>query len=84
MLKYVAYGAYLKAIQGKIDEAKELLSGRDENINRIKLKLTKEEDQAKVERLALSIMGFKDALGENSPILYMIKRDVIIESIKDL
>lgn len=84
MLKYVAYSAYLKAIQDKTDEAAELLSGREENINRIKLKLTKEEDQIKVERLALSIIGFKDALIENSRILYIIKRDVIIESIKDL
>lgn len=84
MLKYVAYSAYLKANQAKIEEAGELLSGRDENINRIRLKLSKEEDKPKVDRLALSLDGFKDALIENSQILYMIKRDVIIESIKDL
>lgn len=44
-LKYAAYQGYLRAIQGDISSAKKVLSNKEESINKIRLKLTKDEEK---------------------------------------
>lgn len=84
-LKYAAYQSYVRAIQGNIPGAAEILNGREENINKIRIKV-EDDDQKKnsVEKAALALTDFREALTENSRRLYMIKKDVIIENLKDI
>lgn len=84
ILKYAAYKGYTEAIQGDLEAAKKVLSDREENINIIRLKMTEEDEKQKVEKVSLSLVDFKDSLAENSRMLFMIKKDIIIENLKAL
>jgi len=84
ILKYAAYQGYTKALLGDIEGASKVLSDREENINKIRLKMTKEEEKQAVEKVSLSLVDFKDSLAENSRMLFMIKKDIIIENLKAL
>ncbi len=83
-IKYAATQAYIKAIQGDLETAINLLNGREENVNKIRLKQDKEEDKDKVEKISLSLADFRKALEENSRHLFMIKKDVIVENLKEI
>lgn len=83
-IKYAANQAYLKAIQGDLKAAIDLLNGREENINKIRLKQSKDEDKEKIEKISLSLADFRKALEENSRHLFMIKKDVIVENLKNI
>lgn len=83
-IKYAANQAYLKAIQGDLDAAISLLNGREENINKIRLKQSKDEEKEKTEKVSLSLADFRKALEENSRHLFMIKKDVIVENLKNI
>ena len=83
-LKYSAYQGYYRAVQGGLKGAEEVLSNQEENINRIRLKLTKEEEKQKTEKVSLSLADFKGSLEENSRRLFMIKKDIIIENLREL
>lgn len=84
VIKYAANQAYLKAIEGDLEGAVNILNGREENINKIRLKQDKEEDKEKVEKISLSLADFRKALEEDSRHLFMIKRDVVVENLGDL
>jgi hypothetical protein len=84
VLKHSAYQGYIRALIGDLDSAKKVLSDKEENINRIRLKLTDEKEKEKVEKITLALADFRDSLEEDSQMLFMIKKDVVIENIKAL
>ena len=84
VLKYTAYGAYTMAINGDIVGAGEMLSDKEENINKIRLKMTKQDEKQAVEKVSMSLADFKNSLPENSRTLFMIKKDIIINNLKAL
>lgn len=85
VLKYVAYQSYLKAISDDLTGALNLLQNRDEYINRIKLKIgDKKEKLKEVDMVVNSIGDMKKALDEKSKRLFMIKKNIIIENLKQL
>ncbi|NLL80853.1 MAG: hypothetical protein GX231_00950 [Tissierellia bacterium] len=85
VLKYAAYQGYIRAVINDLEGALEALSNKEENINTVKLKLKEdEEEKEKVEKINLALTDFKDSIGENSRMLLMIKKDVLIENIKAL
>ncbi|WFA10278.1 hypothetical protein [Tissierella sp. Yu-01] len=84
LLKYAAYQGYTRALLGDLEGAANALSNREENINKIRLKLTDEKEKENVEKITLSVSDFKDSLAENSRMLFMIKKDIVIENIKAL
>jgi uncharacterized protein Usg len=50
-IRYAANQAYLKAVQGDLEGAINLLNGREENINKIRLKQEEDEDPERVENI---------------------------------
>jgi hypothetical protein len=83
-IRYAANQAYLKAVQGDLEGAINLLNGREENINKIRLKQEEDEDPERVEKISLSLADFRKALEENSRHLFMIKKDVILENLRNV
>ena len=83
-LKYAAYQSYARAIQGNIEGAIDVLNNVEENINKIRLKMTDEDKKPNIEKTSLAISGFKESLSENSRKLFMIKKDIIIENLKSI
>lgn len=83
-IKYSAYKAYTKALEGNTTEASKLLTGREENINKIRLKMTEEKEKEEVEKISIALADFKNSLVEKSRMLNMIKKDIIIQNIKAL
>lgn len=84
VIKYAAYQGYVRAISVDVEGAKKVLSDKEENINKIRLKMTKEEEKQNLEKVSLSLADFRDSLTENSRMLFMIKKDIIIENLKAL
>lgn len=84
-IRHDAYQAYIKASQEKIEEAVKLLENKDENINKIRLKLEGKDDKIKeLEKLILSLGDMRKSFGENSKRLFMLKKDVVINNLKKL
>jgi len=85
ILKYATYQSYTRAIMGNIPGASEILSGREENVNRIRMKVEDDEEKKNaIEKIALALTDFKEALNEDSRRLFMIKKDIIIDNLKDI
>ncbi len=82
-IKYAAYQAYLRAVARDLVGASKVLTDRGENINLIRLKL-EEDKKEKVDKVNLSLMDFKESFVENSRRLFMIKKDIIINNLKEL
>lgn len=82
VIKHAAYQGYIKALQGDIEGAKNALNNKEENINKIRLKMTKDEDKDAIEKISLSLADFRESLPEESRRLFMIKKDIIIENLK--
>lgn len=83
-VKYSAYKAYTKTLEGNNGEAAKLLTGREENINKIRLKMKEEKEKEQVEKIKMALDDFKNSLSEKSRMLNMIKKDVIIQNLKEL
>lgn len=83
-IKYAAYQGYLRAIQGDKEAARKVLSDKEESINRIRLKLTKDEEKQKLDLVQMALVDFSNSLDENSKRLFMIKKDLIIKNIESL
>lgn len=84
-IKHDTYQAYIKGSQEKKDEAVALLNNKDENMNRIKLKLEGKEDQLKtLEKTTLSLGDMRKAMDVNSKRLLILKKDVLIKNLKEL
>ena len=84
-LKYAAYQGYIRATINDLEGAQKALKNKEENINTIRLKLKEDEkEKEKVEKINLALTDFIDSLDENSRMLFMIKKDVLIENIKAL
>lgn len=85
VLRHAAYQGYSKAINGDLSVARSVLSNKEDNLNAIRLKLGDDEkEKEKVEKVNLSLMDFRDSLDQNSRMLFMIKKDIVIENIKAL
>lgn len=84
VLKYIAYAAYTMAINGDIVGAGEMLSDKEENMNKIRLIMTKKDEKQAVDKVSMSLSDFKNSLPEKSRILFMIKKDIIIDNLKSL
>ena len=82
-IKYAAYQAYYRTGLGDFKGASKVLSERDENINQVRLKI-EEDKKDKVDKVNLSLMDFKESLVEKSRRLFMIKKDIIINNLKEL
>ncbi|TJX14022.1 hypothetical protein E9840_07035 [Tissierella creatinini] len=82
-IKYAAYQAYYRTGKGDLEGASKVLTEREANINQIRLKL-KEDKKDRVDKVNLSLLDFKDSLVENSRRLFMIKKDIIINNLKEL
>lgn len=84
-LKNYTYQAYIRAIQGKEKEASKVLDSSEEEINKIRLKLGKDEGKIKVlDNVRLSIEDMKKALNEKSLKLTRIKKDIIIKNLEEV
>lgn len=84
-LRHAAYQGYSKAINGEPSVAHSVLSNKEDSLNTIRLKLGDDEkEKEKVEKVNLSLMDFRDSLDQNSRMLFMIKKDIVIENIKAL
>ncbi len=84
-IKYSAYQSYLKALEGKDTEAADMLKDLDNETNKIRLKLDKNDSRIKIlDNINLSISDMKKALKEKSMKLTKIKKDIIIKSLEEL
>jgi hypothetical protein len=83
-LKYAAYQGYVRAIQDNTEGAADVLNNIEENINKLRLKMTDEEKKQNIEKASLSLSDLKESLSENSRGLFMIKKDIIINNLKEL
>lgn len=83
VIKYSAYQAYYRTGIGDFEGASKVLSERDENINQIRLKIG-EDKKEMVDKVNFSLMDFKESLVEKSRRLFMIKKDIIINNLKEL
>lgn len=83
-LKYAAYQGYVRAIQGNTEGATKVLNNIEENVNKLRLKMTEEDKKQSIEKASLSLSDLKDSLSENSRGLFLIKKDIIIKNLKAL
>ena len=84
-IKYYVYQTYLIGEKGELDRAKEVLSEGDVYLTSLRLKTEKDEKKIKVfEKLNFSLQDLKGVLNENNSNLLTIKRDIVLENIKQL
>ncbi len=84
-IKYSTYQAYLKALEGKDIEASDMLKDLEDETNKIRLKLEKNDSKIKMlDNINLSVADMKKALKEKSMRLTRIKKDVIIKNLEEL
>ncbi len=84
-IRYAVYQAYLNAKGNNVKEADKLLETTEEYITRIRQKLGEDKDSIKsLDKLSLSIGDMKQSLTDDSMKLWEIKRDIILENIKQL
>lgn len=85
VIKYSIFRAYLIGISGDKEEAAKVLKNKEEYIMRIKLKVEDNEDTIEeVDKIHKGIKAMDKALEEYSKRLLIIKKDIIIESIKSI
>lgn len=84
-IKYSIYQYYIRGITGKKEEAIKVLKDKEENINRIRLKLKDKEDKLKeIDKIIFTLESMEMSLEENSKRLLAIKRDVGIKDLESL
>lgn len=84
-IKNFTYQAYLRSLQGKEAEASTVLDKSEEEINKIRLKLEKDDSKIKIlDNVRLSIEDMKKALNQKSIKLTRIKKDIIIKNLEEL
>ncbi len=84
-IKHAAYQSYLNGIEGKSEEAAQFLTNVEEESNKIRLKLKKDDSKIKiVDKVSISLEDMKKALKESSIKLIRIKKDIIINNLEDL
>ncbi|MCQ4922978.1 hypothetical protein NE686_07785 [Tissierella carlieri] len=84
-IKYSTYQSYLKALEGKDIEASNMLGNLEEETNKIRLKLEKNDSKIKMlDNINLAIIDMKNALNEKSIKLTKIKKDIIIKNLEQL
>ncbi|CAK7000423.1 hypothetical protein CIW83_20920 [Tissierella sp. P1] len=84
-IKYSTYQSYLKALEGKDIEASSMLGNLEEETNKIRLKLEKNDSKIKMlDNINLAIIDMKNALNEKSIKLTKIKKDIIIKNLEKL
>lgn len=84
-LKYSTYQSYLNALKGDDTKSTELLKTSIEDINKIRLKLEKNNSKMKMlDKINLSIEDMSKSLKEKSTKLTRIKKDIIIKNLEEL
>lgn len=84
-IKHGVYLAYLRFIEDRILQGSNILKQLDNSINNLKLKIGEDKDKIKVvEKVNMAIQDMEKAMKEGSLKLIRIKRDVIIDNIKEL
>lgn len=85
-LKYSIYQYYLQAINGNRSAALRVIRDKEENIQRIKSKIEEDdEDKNKeLDKISYLLKSLTNSLNENSRRLYMIKKDVVVENLREL
>lgn len=84
-IKYATYRSYLKAMEEKDKEALDLLKNSEEEINKIRLKIDKDNSKMKVlDKVNMSIVDMRKSLKQKSIKLYRIKKDIIIKNLEEL
>lgn len=85
-IRYVTYKSYLMAINKEISKGEIILEDGEKTINLLRLKI-KEDDEKKIkllERLQSSVLDMKKSLSKESIKLNRIKKDVIIQNLREL
>lgn len=84
-IKYKVYQFYLKAIDNDKDGAIKVIANKEENINRIRLKIGEDEKKIKeLDKVSYALNNLGNSLNEDSRRLYIIKKDNLIQSLKSL
>ena len=84
-IKYYVYQSYLIGESGELDRAKEVLYECEPHLTSLRHKLGKDENKMKAfEKLSFSIRDLEGVLKENNSNLLTIKRDIILDNIKQL
>ena len=84
-IKYYIYQTYLIGESGDLDRAKEILSEGEVYLTNLRHKIGKDEKKTKAfEKLNFSLQDIKGVLNENNSNLLTIKRDIILDNIKQL
>lgn len=85
-IKYIIYRFYLGSITNDKDMMLNTIKGKDENINRIRIKLDKEDEEKmnKLNEVSVGLKNLEKILDEDSKRLYIIKKDTLIKNIKAL
>lgn len=84
-IKYATYESYIMAIGNKEKKAIDLLGNLEDIINRIRIKIEKDEEKIKIlDKLILSISDMNKSIKEKSIKLIRIKKDIIIKNLEEL
>lgn len=83
-LKYDTYRAYTMGINNSEDSNFEIFENNEDLYNRIKHKLDDESKNDLINRLENSINSLKKGLKEDSRRVNMIKKNIVLENIKEL
>ncbi len=84
-LRYKIYSSYGKFLDGQGEAATEPLESADENINSIRLKLKEDDSKIKIlDKINLAVKDMEKSLGEDSLKLVRIKKDMVVNQLKEL
>lgn len=84
-LKHSIYQYYLKAISGNKEEAKNVLDGKDENINKIRLLIGEDDKKLKeLDKISTSFDSIGISLDENSKRVLILEKDTLIKNLESL
>lgn len=84
-IKYGVYQYYLRAVNNDKKAALKAIDGKDENINRIRLKIGEDEKKIKeLDKVTYGLKNLVNSLNEDSRRLYIIKKDNLIKNLKSL
>lgn len=84
-IKHGVYLAYLRFLEDRILQGTNILKQLESSINNIKLKIGEDQDKIKVvDKINMAIGDMEKAMKENSLKLIRIKRDIVIDKIKEL
>ncbi|SCL88928.1 hypothetical protein [Sporanaerobacter sp. PP17-6a] len=84
-IKYYVYQSYLAGENNELEKAKDLLDMTEEYTAGLRQKIEDDQKKMKIfEKLVLSLQDMKEAINVGNNNLLKIKRDIILQNIKDI